>query len=164
MSVQTLNHRSELKFARQCVTFLSQNTERNFSIWEWCTQLHSEHLDSVKFTSLGSNKGTASFVKISSLADTQPLRPAVKRSDSNLQLQPLRHHCYSHRLKKNFNCKNTQFIQDRQLLTGLDGLLLYEYCLPLQCTITCDPNVIGFAGKRNRKLTGKKCRCPENPT
>lgn len=165
MSVQTLKQRSELTYARQCDYFLSQYTERNFNIWEWCTQLRSKHLDSAKYTSLGSDKGTASFVKISSLADKQPLRPAVKRSDCNFQLQPLRHHCYSNHLKKNStNYKNTQVIQNKQLLTGLDGLLLYEYCYPLQYSITCGPNVIELAWKRNRKLTGKKCRCPENPT
>lgn len=165
MSVQTLKQHSELKFARQCDCFLSQCTERNFNIWEWCTQLHSKHQDSVKFTGLGSKKGIASFAKISSLADKQPLRPAVKRSDHNFQLQPLRHHCYNHHLKKILIiCNKTQVIQDNHLSTGLDGLLLYEYCFPLKYYVTCDSNFTLFVGKRNRKLTGRKCRCPENPT
>lgn len=160
MSVQTLKQRSELQFAREC-DFLSKSTERNFNVWEWCTQPHSKHLqDSVKFTSLGSEKASVSFARISILADKQPLRPAVKRSEPNFQLQPLRHHCYSHHLKKNNNNK-IQFVLNNHHLTELDGLLLYEYSFPRTDFITCDYHILVFT---NRKLTGGKCRCPENPT
>jgi hypothetical protein len=165
MSVQTLKQRSELKFALECDYFPYQCTERNISIWEWCTQPLSKHLqDSLKFTSLGSKKVTASFAKIFTSADKQPFRPAVKRSEPNFELQPLRHHCYNHHLKKSsVNNNKTQVIQNSQLLTGLDGLLLYEYYFPLEDFITCDYNAIVFA-RKNRKLTGGRCRCPENPT
>jgi len=160
MSVQTLNQLSELHFAREC-DFKSKCTERNFSFWEWCTLPHSKHQqDFVKFTSLGSEEAPVSFVRIITLADKQPLRPAVKRSEPNFQLQPLRHHCYSHHLKKNNNNK-IQFILNNQQLTELDGLLLYEFRFPRRDFVTCDYHALVF---KNRKLTGGKCRCPENPT
>lgn len=159
MSVQTLKQRSGLQFAREC-GFLSECTERNFSVWEWCTQPRSKHLqDCVKFTSLGFEKAPASFVKISTLADKQPLRRAVKRSGPNFQRQPLRHHCYNHHLKKNIG--KIQFVVNNQRLTELDGLLLYEYSFPRIDFITSDCDVLVFT---DRKLTGGKCRCPENPT
>lgn len=166
MSVQTLKQRFGLQLALECDSFLSRCKELNFNIWECCTQLYSKHvLGSVKFTRLESEKTTASFVKISTLADKQPLRPAVKRSEPNFQLQPLRHHCYNHHLKKNIINKNKrQTIKNKQHLIGLDGLLLYEYYIPLKDSVSVNWHAVAFARKRNRKLTGGKCRCPENPT
>lgn len=166
MSVQTLKQRLELQLAPECDSFLSGYKEQNFNIWECCTQLYSKHvLDSVKFTTVGSEKATASFVKISTLADKQPLRPAVKRSELNFQLQPLRHHCYNHHLKKNSINKNKkQTVKNNQHLIGLDGLLLYEYCFPRKDSATSDCHAVAFARTRNRRLTGGKCRCLENPT
>jgi hypothetical protein len=166
MSVQTLKRRVELQLELECDSILSGCKALNYSIWECCTQRHSKHvLDSVKYTRLGFEKVTASFAKISTLADKQPLRPAVKRSEPNFQLLPLRHHCYSHHLKKNCIGKNkTLIIKNNQRLVGLDGLLLYEYYFSPKVSVASYRHASAFARKKNRKLTGRKCRCLENLT
>lgn len=171
MSVRTLKLRSGLKVARECDCFASLCSKQSVNIWEWCTQKHPKLLKGTqKFTSLESNRTSASYVKTSTLADKQPLQPAVKRSEPNFELQPLRHHCYNHHLKKNFNNNGNQAIQNNQISTGLDGLLfyeynslLYDYLVTYSVSVGCNNGIVSTR-KRGRKLTGGKCRSPDGPT
>lgn len=172
MSVRTFKLRSGLQFARECDSFSLLCSKQSFNIWEWCTQKHPNLVtDPQKFTSLESNRTSTSYVKISTLADKQPLQPAVKRSEPNFELQPLRHHCYNHHLKKCFFNNNVnQAIQNNQISTGLDGLLFYEYNSLLydylatsRVSVDCNNGIVS-SWKRGRKLTEGKCRSHDGPT
>ena len=140
MRVRTCTQPWELHLTPECDNL---GTKKIIDIWECYTAVRKSDLrwDTLKSSRLEAKIKSYPFIKIIALADKEPIRGPVKRSEQ----QTLRHHCYNHHLKKNHY---------NQLLIELDGLLLYEFC----------DNSVLITRKRDRKVNGGRCRSPEGPT